>query len=111
MKFDVKRRCEECLTCQRNKILALLPVGLLVSLEIPQQVLSDISMDFIEGLPKAKGFEVVLVVVDRLSKYVHFLPFKHPYIAKTVADLFVKEVVCLHGFPSSIAQPFLERIV
>ncbi|KAA0055970.1 Ty3/gypsy retrotransposon protein [Cucumis melo var. makuwa] len=67
MKSDVKKHCEECLTCQRNKTLALSPAGLLVPLEVPQQVWSDISMDFVDGLPKAKEFEVVLVVVDRLS--------------------------------------------
>ena len=57
-----------------------------------------------EGLPKAKGYEVVLVVVDRLSKYDHFLPLKHPYTAKVVVELFVKEIVRLHRFPMSIVS-------
>ncbi|KAL0539603.1 hypothetical protein IC582_023819 [Cucumis melo] len=59
-------------------------------------------MDFMDGLPKAAGFEVIFVVVDQLSKYGHFLPLKHPYWAKLVANLFVREVVRLHGFPTSI---------
>ncbi|KAA0033837.1 Ty3/gypsy retrotransposon protein [Cucumis melo var. makuwa] len=67
MKAGIRKHCEECLICQRNKLLALSPAGLLVPLEIPQAIWSDISMDFVEGLPKANGFEVILVVVDRLS--------------------------------------------
>ena len=101
MKQDVKKYCEECMICQRNKTLALSPAGLLIPLEFPNRVWEDISMDFVEGLPKANGFEVILVVVDRFSKYGHFLPLKHPYNAKSVSELFVKEVVRLHGFPKS----------
>ncbi|KAA0040204.1 ty3-gypsy retrotransposon protein [Cucumis melo var. makuwa] len=75
MKADIKRHCEECLICRRNKSLALSPAGLLVPLEIPQAIWNDISMNFVEGLPKANGFEVILVVVDRLRTIFlsHFL--------------------------------------
>lgn len=46
-------------------------------------------MDFIEGLPKAAGYKVILVMVDHFSKYAHFLTLKHPY-AKVVAEFFCK---------------------
>ena len=59
-------------------------------------------MDFIEGLPKSHGFSVILVVVDRLTKFAHFLPVKHPYTAATIAQLFMDNVVTLHGLPSTI---------
>lgn len=104
MKQDVKKYCEECLICQQNKTLALSPAGLLTPLEVPNRVWEDISMDFVEGLSKANGMEVIFVVVDRFSKYGHFLPLKHPYTAKTVSDIFVREIVRFHGFPKSIVS-------
>ncbi|TYK18018.1 Retrotransposable element Tf2 [Cucumis melo var. makuwa] len=102
MKGDVQKYYEECVVCQRNKSLSLSPAGLLTPLDILSRIWDDISMDFIEGLPKAAGFEVIFVVVNRFSKYGHFLTLKHPFDAKTVTELFVKEVVRLHGFPQSI---------
>ncbi|KAA0032457.1 microtubule-associated protein 70-1 [Cucumis melo var. makuwa] len=68
MKQDVKKYCEQCLICQKNKSLALFPAGPLIPLEIPNCAWSDISMDFIEGLPKSNGFEVIFVVVDRFNE-------------------------------------------
>ncbi|TYK03666.1 general transcription factor 3C polypeptide 3 isoform X1 [Cucumis melo var. makuwa] len=67
MKKDIKKYCEECLICQKNKTLALSLAGLLTPLEIPDTIWTDISMDFIDGLPKSVGFEVIFVVVDRMS--------------------------------------------
>ena len=59
-------------------------------------------MDFIKGLPKLEGHNVILVVVDRLSKFAHFIPLKHPYIASTIAQVFMDNVVKQHGLPNSI---------
>ena len=98
---DWVRACE---VCQRNKTDAMRPAGLLQPLEVPSQVWADISMDFIEGLPKVSGKSVILTVVDRFSKYAHFIALGHPYTAATVARAFFDGVVRLHGFPTSIVS-------
>ena len=80
------------------------PAGLLQPVDVPTQVWADISMDFIEGLPKVAGKSVILTVVDRFSKYAHFIVLSHPYTAMTVARAFFDGIVRLHGFPLSIVS-------
>lgn len=77
---------------------------LLQPLPIPTQIWSDISMDFIEGLPLSNGHTVIMVIVHCLSKYAHLVPFKHPFTATTVAKAFVNNVIHLHGIPTSIVS-------
>jgi len=93
-----------CAVCQRNKTEALHPAGLLQPLPVPSRIWADISIDFIEALPKVHGKSVILTVVDRLSKYAHFIPLGHPYTASSVAHAFFHDVVRLHGFPESIVS-------
>lgn len=59
-------------------------------------------MDFIEGLPKSETYDVILVIVDRLTKYAHFLPLRHSFTATQVAKSFLDNVMKLHGVPKSI---------
>ena len=56
-------------------------------------------MDLLEGLPKSKGYNTILVVVDGLTKYAHFVALKHPFKTMVVARIFIQEVVCLHDIP------------
>lgn len=102
LKDDVRKFVSECTVCQTHKYSTLSPAGLLQPIPLPTQIWSEISMDFIEGLPKSEGMDIILVVVDRFSKYSHFVSLKHPYTASTVAAVFVREIVRLHGYPTSI---------
>ena len=69
MKKVIEDYVRGCDVCQRKKYEATTRGGLLQPLTIPNDLWEDISLDFITGLPKSKGYEAVLVVVDRLSKY------------------------------------------
>lgn len=104
MKRDIRNYIHQCDICQRHKYDTMMPAGLLQPLPIPERVWEDISMDFIDGLPNSNGFSTILVVANRLSKYGHFVALKHPYSAKLVAEIFVKEIACLHGMPRTIVS-------
>jgi hypothetical protein len=69
---------------------------------MPSQAWEIVSMDFIEGLPQSDRHNALLVVVDKFTKYGHFLPLTHPFTALTVAQLFMDNVYRLHGLPKAI---------
>lgn len=104
LKRDVEDFVKQCCICQKAKSEHVHPAGLLQPLPIPTGIWQDISMDFIEGLPKSDGYSVILVVVDRLSKYAHFFPLKHPFTAGQVAQVVFDNICKLHGLPKSIVS-------
>lgn len=61
-------------------------------------------MDLIERLPKSEGKEIIFVVVDRFTKYSHFIPLSHPLTAPEVANWFLANIYKLHCLPSSIVR-------
>jgi hypothetical protein len=76
--------------------------GLLQPLPVPSHAWQTVSLDFVEGLPKSKGYNCILVVVDKFSKYAHFLPLAHPFTALQVAKLFMDNIFKLHGMPLAL---------
>ncbi|KAA0035748.1 pol protein [Cucumis melo var. makuwa] len=91
--------------CQQVKAPRQKPAGLLQPLSIPEWKWENVSMDFIIGLPRTlRGFTVIWVVVDRLTKSAHFVPGKSTYTASKWAQLYMSEIVRLHGVPVSIVS-------
>lgn len=102
IKKSVESYVQECAVCQRSKAKHCHYPGLLEPLPVPDMAWTHISMDFIEGLPKSNGKDVILVVVDRFTKYSHFISLSHPYSVQTVVQAFTDNVFKLHGFPIAI---------
>jgi len=97
----VKQYVEECNACQRNKNHTKQPVGKLMSNSISEKPWMHISADFITKLLLAQGYDSILVVVDQLTKIVHFIPTTEKTSAKGLARLFRDNVWKLHGLSKS----------
>ncbi|KAL0562084.1 hypothetical protein IC582_002534 [Cucumis melo] len=105
MKREVAEFVSRCLVCQQIKAPRQKPAGLLQPLSIPEWKWKNVSMDFITGLSRTlRGFTVIWVVVDRLTKSAHFVPGKSTYTASKWAQLYMSEIVRLHGVPVSIVS-------
>ena len=105
MKRDVVDFVSKCLTCQQIKAEHQRPAGLLQPLEIPEWKWEQVTMDFVSGLPKTvRGCDSIWVIVDRLTKSAHFLPVRVTYTLDKLAEIYVREIVRLHGVPKSIVS-------
>ena len=104
MKTEIKQHVKECDICHMNKSENVPYPGLLQPLPIPNKVWEDISMDFIEGLPRSRGKDTIFVVMDRFSKYSHFIALTHPFSSMDVAQAFLDNIYKLHGLPKTIVS-------
>jgi hypothetical protein len=105
MKIKIARYVARCDICRRVKAMHIKTAGPLQSLPIPTWKWEDISMDFIVGLPKTvKGFDSIWVIIDRLTKIVHFLLVKTYYLVITYDQIYIARIFSLHGIPKTIVS-------
>uniref|UniRef100_A0A671YIT6 Gypsy retrotransposon integrase-like protein 1 n=1 Tax=Sparus aurata TaxID=8175 RepID=A0A671YIT6_SPAAU len=104
METEVREYVEACSVCARNKMSSGARMGLLQPLPIPSRPWSDISLDFVTGLPVSQGNTTVLTVVDRFSKMVRFIALPKLPSAKETAEVMMTNVFKVHGFPKDIVS-------
>jgi len=92
------------LTCQQNRTLNKKQTGLLQPLPIPKGPWESVSMDFMVSLAPSRGFDAIMVVVDRFSKIAHFIPTKDSATAQETGRLFFTHVFKHHGLPKDIVS-------
>ncbi|GJV33364.1 putative reverse transcriptase domain-containing protein [Tanacetum coccineum] len=103
MKVEIATYVSKFLTCAKVKAKCQKPSGLLVQLVIPVWKWENITMDFVTKLPKTLiGQDTIWVIVDRLTKYVHFLPMRETNSMEKLMRQYLKEVVSRHGVLVSI---------
>ena len=105
MKKEIADFVSRCLTCQQVKAEHQKPAGKIQPLPIPVWKWDKITMDFVTGLPRTRRqHDAIWVIVDRLTKSAHFLPVSNDDPLDKLAQLYVEEIVRLHGVPISIVS-------
>ncbi|KAJ9528495.1 hypothetical protein QJQ45_020503 [Haematococcus lacustris] len=103
VRADVRDYVGTCDACQRDKSSNSKPGGLLRPLTIPGYRWEHVSMDLVTKLPTGThGYDAICVIVDRLSKMVHFVPCKESMNAMAFTRLFINNVFRLHGLPAEV---------
>jgi hypothetical protein len=88
---------QNCQVCHQSKPDRTKYPGKLQPLPVTTEAWQTITMDFIKGLPRSRSADCILVVVDKFTRYAHFIPLSHPYTAQSVAAAFMSVVYKLHG--------------
>ena len=104
MAKETSQFCLTCELCQQLKVLTLKPPGKLHLLPIPVKPWDSIGMDFIGPFPESKGFNYLWVVICRMTSMVHLILVRTTMTASDLSWIYLKEIVRLHGLPSSIVS-------
>jgi len=104
LKNNLQRFVVECLVFQQNKVKTIKTTGILQPLSIPSKLWDVFSMDFITGLPEFEGKSVIMVFVDRFTKYTHFCALSLPFKSSAVVIAFMDTIQKLHGSPNIIVS-------
>nr|GFC17372.1 reverse transcriptase domain-containing protein [Tanacetum cinerariifolium] len=103
MKKDIAMYVSKCFTCSKVKAEHQKPSGLLQQPEIPEWKWENITMDFVNKLPRTRsGHDSIWVIVDRLTNSAHFLAVRDDYKTEKLARLYINEIIARHGVPVSI---------
>jgi hypothetical protein len=103
IKVDIAKYVADCDTCHRMKASHLKSTGVLQPLSIPMWKWDDISMDFIVGLLRtARKKDSIWVILDRLTNTAHFIDVHTTYSVQQYAELYMDQIVHLHGISKTI---------
>ena len=105
MKRDVTEYVSKCLTCRQVKVEHQVSSGLLNPIPIPQWKWDNIAINFVFDLPlMQKKHDSLWLIIDRLTKSAQFIPIRIDYSMDRLAELYVDEIVRLHGVPLSMVS-------
>lgn len=99
---DIKQYVDTCDICQKSKPRRHAPIGLLQPIPIPSRPFEVVTMDFIPQLPLSDGYDNVLVVVDKLTKYAMFIPTTTKVDQFETVRLFFHHVISKFGIPRQV---------
>jgi len=108
LRKDVTSYIQKCDTCMKTKHARHKPYGMLQALPVPQESWSTITMDWITKLPKSKepltgiSYDSILVIQDKLTKYIHLIPYLEASNAEDLAYTINKTIFSQHGTPEQI---------
>lgn len=105
MKIDMATYVAKCVTCSRVKAQHQNPYGNLEPLPVPMGKWDDLTINFITKLPNTrKSHDMIWVIVDQLTKNVHFIATRETWSMEKLTGTYVKEIIKVHGVPLSIVS-------